>query len=155
MAKCDLNGITLDEVKSNSTNVYAANIVSGEIFKVACRHSKNGNIVLSIEGKALTCKSFNGDTFVVDGCFLYNPPLTKMLVEACDDSNDSIYIIKGVVTKTAPAPSSKPSSDTVLSKEDLMKELTEIKSNFSNLKGQEKVAAFLRMDEIETALKTA
>ena len=154
MAKCNLNGVTLDEVKSNSSNVYAASITSGEIFSVVCRHSKNGNIVLSIEGKALACKGFNGDTFVVDGCFLYNPPLTRALVEACDDSNDSIYIIKGAVTKTAPA-TATTTSDTVVSKTDLQKEREEIQKGYFNLKGAKKEAADARLAAIETQLKTA
>jgi len=117
MAKLNLNGVTLDEVRSNSNSAYAANIVSGEIHTVVCRHSKNGNVLLSIEGKALACKGFDGSTFVADGCILYHPPLTKQIVEACDGSDDGIYIIKGVVTKTAPA--TVTTSDTVKPKADL------------------------------------
>ena len=121
MAKLNLGEVTLDEVRSNANNSYAASISSGEIFKVACRHSKNGNVVLAIEGKDLNCKDFNGSTFIADGCFLYNPPLTKSLVEACDDTDTSIFIIKGAVSKTAPA--SKPTSDIVKSKEEETKEI--------------------------------
>ena len=153
MAKCSLNGITLDEVKSNSTNVYAASIINGEIYSVACRHSKNGNIVLVIEGKALSCKGFNGDTFVVDGCNLYNPPLTKMLVEACDDTDNSIFIVRGAVSKTAPA--SKPSSDKVVSKEELKKEKEEIEGKLEKLTGAEQKTAKSRLAAIEKMLKTA
>ena len=137
MAKLDLNGITLDEVKSNSSNAYAAGIDSGEIQKVVCRHSKKGNVVLSIEGKALYCKAFDGSNFTADGCILYNPPLTRCIVEACDNSENSIFIVKGTVTTTAPATTT---SDTVVSKQDLQKE---------------KEAADARLEAIETALKTA
>ena len=151
MAKIDLNGVTLDEVKSNANSSYAANIISGEIHAVSCRHSKNGNILLVIEGKALTCKSFDGSSFVVDGCILYNPPLTRAIVEACDDSTDSLHIIKGVVSKTAPA----PSSDTVKSKAELEKEKAELQKGYFNLKGEEKEAADARLAAIETQLKTA
>ena len=151
MAKLDLNGVTLDEVKRNSTNAYAASISSGEIYTVVCRHSKNGNVLLAIEGKALNCKDFNNNTFVADGCILYNPPLTKTIVEACDDSTDSLHIIKGVVSKTAPA----PSTDTVVSKEELRKEKDELQKNYFSLKGDEKATADARLAAIETLLKTA
>ncbi|MCC6252294.1 MAG: hypothetical protein IT238_07535 [Bacteroidia bacterium] len=149
MAKIDLNGISVEEINRNSNSSYAASISSGEIFRVVCRHSKNGNVLLAIEGKALTCKDFNNNSFVADGCILYNPPLTKTIVAACDDSNDSIYIIKGVVTKTAPA----PSSDTVLSKEDLMKEKENIQATFFKLAEDEQKAAKSRMETIEKLLK--
>ena len=110
MAKCNLNGITVEEINRNSTKAFAANIVSGEIFQVVCRHSKSGNILLVVEGKALTCKGFDGNTFIADGCILYNPPLTKQIVEACDDSDTVVFIVNGAVSKTAPA-----STDTVVS----------------------------------------
>ena len=150
MAKLDLNGVTLDEVKRNSTNAYAASIISGEIFSVACRHSKNGNVVLRIEGKALNCKGFNGDVFIADGCNLYNPPLTRCIVEACDDSTDSIFVVGGEVTKTAPA---TVTSDNVVPKEELQKEMAEIKAKFFQLTEAEQKAATARMKAIETALK--
>ena len=151
MAKLDLNGITLDEVKSNSNTAYAASISSGEVFSVACRHSKNGNVLLVIEGKSLNCKDFNGNNFVADGCILYNPPLVKMLVEACDDTDNSIFIVRGAVSKTAPKTTT--SSDTVISKQELQKEKEEIQKNFSRLKGEKKVAAEARLEAIEAALK--
>ena len=154
MAILNLGSVTLDEVKNNANSAYAASIISGEIHSVACRHSKNDNVVLAIEGKALSCKGFDGSTFIADGCNLYNPPLTRAIVEACDGSEDSIYIIKGVVTKTAPAPS-KLISDIVQSKEDLMKEKDEIKAKFSHLSEADQKAASERMKAIETALKTA
>ena len=150
MAKLDLNGITLDEVKRNSNSSYAASITSGEVFSVACRHSKNGNVVLVIEGKALKCKSFNGDVFMAEGCFLYNPPLTRAIVEACDDSDASIFIVNGAVSKTAPKTTT---SDAVVSKADLQKEREKIQSNYFNLKGSDKEAADARLAAIETALK--
>ena len=153
MAKCDLNGIEVEEINRNSKNAYAANIVSGEIHSVVCRHSKNGNILLQVEGKALTCKDFGGGTFVSEGCILYNQPLTRCIVEACDDSNDSIYIINGAVSKTAPA--SKPSSDNVVPKTDLLKEKEEIQKNYFSLKGAKKAEADARLAAIETQLKNA
>ena len=153
MAKCNLNGVSLDEVKRSANNAYAAGIDSGEIFSVACRHSKNGNILLAVEGKALTCRDFNGNTFLCDGCILYNPPLTRAIVEACNGDDASIFIVGGEVSKTAPATAT--SSDTVLSKEELQKEAAEIKAKFFNLKGAEKAAAEARLEAIETQLKTA
>ena len=146
MAKLDLNGVTLDEVKSNANSSYAANIISGEIYSVVCRHSKNGNVLLAVEGKALSCKSFDGSSFVADGCILYNPPLTKTIVAACDDSESSLFIVKGAVTTTAPA--SKPSSDTVASKEELQAEKKKLE-----LEG--KKTAKSRIDAIEKTLKNA
>lgn len=121
MATLNLGSVTLDEVKRSANSAYAASIISGEIFSVSCRHSKNGNVVLAIEGKALSCKGFNGDSFVVDGCFLYNPPLTRAIVEACNGDDASIFIVKGAVSTTAPATAT--SSDTVLSKEEETKEI--------------------------------
>ena len=153
MAKLDLNGVTVEEINRNATNAYAASITSGEIQKVVCRHSKNGNVLLAVEGKALTCKDFNNNSFVADGCILYNPPLTKTIVAACDDSDASIFIVKGVVTKTAP--SSKPTSDTVLSKANLEKEAAEIKAKFFSLTPTEQETAKARIEAIEKALKTA
>ena len=152
MARCNLNGITVEEINRNSNNTYAASITSGEIFRVVCRHSKNGNVVLAIEGKALTCKGFNGDTFAADGCFLYNPPLTKQIVEACDNSDASIFIVNGAVSKTAPA--SKPSTDVVLSKEDLMKERDSLQAKFFSLTAAEQEAARAHLAKIEAELKT-
>ena len=105
MAKLDLNGITLDEVKRNSNNSYAASISSGEICRVVCRHSKNNNVLLVVEGKALHCKGFDGGSFTADGCILYNPPLVKAIVEECDNSDAPIFIVNGAVSKTAPATS--------------------------------------------------
>lgn len=153
MAILNLGSVTLDEVKNNANNAYAANIVSGEIHAVVCRHSKNDNVVLAIEGKALSCKSFDGSTFVADGCNLYNPPLTRAIVEACDGSDDSIYIVKGVVTKTAP--SSKLMSDIVASKEELQQELAATKAKFSQLAEADQKSATARMKAIEVALKNA
>ena len=115
MAKVDLNGITVEEINRNSNTAFAANIISGEIFRVTCRHSKNNNVILAVEGFALNCKGFDGSTFVTEGCFLYNPPLVRAIVESCDDSTDSLFIINGAVSKTAPA----ASTDTV---EELKKE---------------------------------
>jgi hypothetical protein len=152
MAILNLNGITLDEVKSSSSNAYAASISSGEIFRVVCRHSKNGNILLVIEGKALNCKGFNGDSFVADGCILYNPPLTKTIVEACDNSDASLFIVNGAVTKTAPATAT---TDIVVSKTDLQKEKDDLQKNYFNLKGEAKAAADARLAAIEVALKSA
>ena len=151
MAKIDLNGISVEEINSNANSSYAAGIDSGEIFRVVCRHSKNNNVLLAIEGKALTCKDFNNNSFVADGCFLYNPPLTKQIVEACDDTDASIFIVKGAVTKTAPA--SKPSSDKVVSKEELKKEMAAIQSGYFGLGGKEKEAADARLAAIEKLLK--
>ena len=105
MAKIELNGITVEEINRNSNTAFASNIVSGEIFKVVCRHSKNGNVLLAVEGKALHCKDFNGGSFTAEGCILYNPPLVRCIVESCDDSTDSLFIINGAVSKTAPAAS--------------------------------------------------
>ncbi len=153
MAKCDLNGITLDEVKRNSSNAYAAGIESGEIFKVVCRHSKNGNVVLAIEGKSLSCKSFDGSNFITEGCILYNPPLTRAIVEACDNSDASIFIVNGAVSTTAPA--SKPTRDIVVSKTTLAQEKEEIQKNYFSLKGKEKAEADARLAAIETQLKNA
>ena len=121
MAKCNLNGVTLDEVRSNASNSYAASIISGEIFSVEGLHSKNGNPMLRVIGKNLACKDFNGNGFAADGCILYNPPMIKAIIEACDDTDATIFIAKGAVSKTAPA--SKPTSDTVLSKEEETKEI--------------------------------
>lgn len=154
MAKVDLNGVSLDEVRSNSSNAYAANIVSGEIYKVVCRHSKNGNVLLAIEGKSLNCKDFNGGNFLSDGCILYNPPLTRCIVEACDDSDSSIFVVNGAVSTTAPK-TTTTSSDTVISKEALSAEKAEIQKNYFGLKGKAKAAADARLEAIETQLKTA
>ena len=111
MAKVELGSVTVEEINRNSTKAFAANVISGEIFRVTCRHSKNGNILLAVEGFALHCKSFDGGSFTAEGCVLYNPPLIKQIVEACDNSEASIFIVNGAVSKTAPA--SKPSTDTV------------------------------------------
>ena len=151
MARIDLNGITVEEINRNASNAFAAGIDSGEIFSVVCRHSKNGNVLLAVEGKALTCKDFNNNSFVADGCFLYNPPLTKQIVEACDDTDASIFIVKGAVSKTAPA--SKPSSDKVVSKEELKKEREEIQKGYFTLKDKAKEEADARLAAIEKLLK--
>ena len=105
MAKVELGSVTVEEINRNSTKAFASNIVSGEIYTVACRHSKNGNVLLAVEGKALHCKSFDGGSFTAEGCILYNPPLVRAIVESCDDSTDSLFIINGAVSKTAPAAS--------------------------------------------------
>jgi hypothetical protein len=152
MAKCNLNGVTVEEINRNSANAYAAGIDSGEIQKVVCRHSKKGNVVLSIEGKALYCKAFDGSNFTADGCILYNPPLIKAIIEACDNSDASIFIVKGAVTTTAPKTTT---SDTVRSKEELQKEKAELEKGYFGLKGEEQKAAKSRIDAIEALLKTA
>ena len=147
MAKVNLNGISIEEINRNSNSSYAASITSGEIFKVTARHSKNGNVLLLVEGKNLNCKDFNGDGFIADGCNLYNPALTKAIVESCDDSDAPVFIVAGTVTKTAPV-----SSDKVESKTDLQKEMDEIKAKFFQLSDAEQKAATARMKAIETAL---
>ena len=151
MAKCNLNGITVEEINRNSTNAYAAGIDSGEIFSVEGCHSKNGNPMLRVIGKNLRLKDFNGSTFIADGCILYNPPLIKAIIDLCDDSENSLYITNGAVSKTAPA----PSSDTVQSKEELRKEKAELEKGYFNLKDEEQKAAKSRIDAIEALLKTA
>lgn len=151
MAKCNLNGVTLDEVKRNSTNAYAAGIDSGEIFSLEGCHSKKGNPMLRVVGKNLRLKDFNGNNFVADGCILYNPPLIKELIDHCDDSEVPIFIVAGVVSKTAPT----TSSDTVLSKEELQKEKEKLQASYFSLKGKEKEAAEARLAAIEGLLTTA
>jgi len=152
MAKCNLNGVTLDEVMSNASNVYAAGISSGEIFSVDGCHSKSGKPMLRITGKNLRLKDFNGNNFKADGCILYNPPLIKEIIDLCDDSTDSIFIINGAVTKTAPATAT---TDKVQPKSELEKEMAEIKAKFFSLTEAEQTAATARMKAIEAALKTA
>ena len=105
MATLYLGSVTVEEINRSANNAYAANIISGEIFRVTGRHSKNNNILLAVEGFALHCKSFDGGSFTAEGCILYNPPLIKAIIEACDDSENSLYIVAGTVTKTAPAAS--------------------------------------------------
>ena len=150
MAILNLNGITVEEINRNSKNSYAANIVSGEIFSVACRHSKNGNILLAIEGKALDCRDFNGNSFAADGCILYNPPLTRWIVAECDNSDASIFVVNGAVSKTAPA--SKPSTDKVVSKEALLDEKQKLQAEFFSLSDADQKAATERLKNIEAAL---
>ena len=151
MAKCDLNGIAIEEINRNSGRAYAASITSGEIFRVTARHSKNGNVLLLVEGKALVCKGFDNNNFVADGCILYNPPMVKMLVAACDNSDASIFIVAGAVSKTAPA--AETTSDKVTSKEELRKEAAEIQNGYFALRGKAKAAADARLAAIENALK--
>ena len=152
MAILNLNGVTLDEIQRNSRNAYAASISSGEIFSVEGCHSKNGNPMLRIAGKYIICKSFDGSTFIADGCILYNPALTRAIVEACDNTAESIYIVGGTVTKTAPA---AETSDTVVSKEALLAEKNELQSKFFSLKDTEQETAKSRIAAIEALLKTA
>ena len=152
MAKCDLNGIAIEEINRNSGRAYAASITSGEIFRVTARHSKNGNVLLLVEGKALVCKGFDNNNFVADGCILYNPPMVKMLVAACDNSDASIFIVAGEVSKTAPA---AETSDKVVSREELKKEMDELQSKYFSLKDEAKAAADARLAAIEKLLKTA
>ena len=151
MAKIDLNGVTLDEVKRNANSSYAASISSGEIHSVACRHSKKGNVILAIEGKALNCQGFDGSIFTADGCILYNPPLMRAIVEACDDSEASLFIVAGAVTTTAPL----TTTDKVVSKEALSAEKADIQKKYFELKGEQKAAADARLAAIETLLKNA
>ena len=151
MAKVNLNGVTIEEINRNATNAYAAGIESGEIYSAEGCHSKNGNPMLKITGRNLRLKGFDGSTFIAEGCILYNPPIIKSIIEACDDSDDSIYIIKGVVSKTAPA--SKPTSDTVLSREELKKEMAAIQAKFFSLTDSEQETAKSRMAAIEAQLK--
>ena len=160
MATLNLGSVTLDEVKRSANSAYAASIISGEIHSVACRHSKNGNVVLVIEGKALSCKGFNGDSFVVDGCFLYNPPLTRAIVEACNGDDASIFIVKGAVSTTAPA---TVTSDTVVPKEELEKaidaELRKLKKDLALEDNDAKISELTaQIDTLNTrkkALKNA
>ena len=150
MAKCNLNGISIDEVNRNAANAYAAGIDSGEIFTVEGCHSKKGNPMLRVIGRALVCRGFDGSTFAADGCILYNPPIIKAIIDLCDNSDASIFIVGGTVTKTAPATAT--TSDTVVSKTDLQKEMDEIKAKFFQLSDAEQKAATARMKAIETAL---
>ena len=107
--------------------------------------------MLRIEGKALTCKSFDGSTFIADGCILYNPPIIKAIIEACDNTAESIFIVAGAVSKTAPA--AETTSDKVTSKEELRKEAAEIQNGYFALRGKAKAAADARLAAIENALK--
>ena len=110
--------------------------------------------------KALISGEFIGLTFdkvktpVLITGVLFNPPLLEKLRMFFEANDCPAYVSqKGEVSATAPT-TATTTSDTVLSKTNLEKELDEIKATFSKLKGKEKTAAFLRMDEIETALKT-
>ena len=103
MAILVLGSVTREEIAGNAGKSYAALIKSGEIFKVTCRHSKSGNILLAVEGKALHCTDFNNNNFEASGCILYNPAQVGCIVEACDDSDTVVFIVNGAVSKTAPA----------------------------------------------------
>lgn len=151
MAKLDLGSVTLDEVKSNANSSYAASISSGEIHSVVCRHSKNGNVLLVIEGKSLNCKGFDGGSFTADGCVLYNPPLVRCIVEACDGDSTPIFIVNGAVSMTAPATAT---TDKVQSREGLQKEKAELQAKYFSLTEAEQETAKSRIAAIEKALKT-
>ena len=122
---------------------------------------KSAHITLTEKGRSraeIDCDGY-GITFdkvktpIIKRAILFNPSLLEKLRLFFEKNDCPAYINeKGEVSATAP--SSKPTSDNVLSKEDLMKELTEIKKNYFDLKGKEKEAADARMDKIETDLKT-
>ena len=144
--------------------VSAANLqndLAGQFLGSVVGRVDSAHITLTEKGrsKASVVGEFIGITFdkiktpVINTGVLFNPSLLEKLRIFFGANDCPAYINeKGEVSKTAPA---TVTTDTVLSKANLEKELKEIKSIFSDLKGQEKAAAFLRMDEIETALKTA
>ena len=109
--------------------------------------------------KALLNGEFVGVTFdkiktpTINTGVLFNPSLLEKLRVFFEANDCPAHVSeKGEVSKTAPA-TSKPTSDTVLSKEQLQKEKETIQSKFFSLKGKEKEAAEARLAAIEVALK--
>ena len=109
--------------------------------------------------KASVVGEFIGVTFdkvktpVITKGMLFNPSLLEKLRIFFEKNDCPAYVSEnGEVSATAPT---TVTSDTVLSKAELEKEMTEIKAKFSQLKGKEREAAKSRIDAIEVALKTA
>ena len=118
----------------------------------------SAHITLTEKGrsKAFLSGEFIGVTFdkiktpVINTGVLFNPSLLEKLRLFFLSHDVPAHINeKGEVSATAPA----PSSDTVLSKEELRKEAAEIQKSYFSLKGKTKEAADARLAAIEVALK--
>ncbi|TXG80488.1 MAG: hypothetical protein E6R13_07905 [Spirochaetes bacterium] len=146
-------GVSAENLRHDLSSQFLGSLV-GRIDSAHISLTDKGRSKASISGEFIGVTFDKMKTPVINAGVLFNPSLLEKLRVFFETNDVPAYVAEnGTVSATAP---SKPtSSDTVLSKEDLQKELTEIKAKFSSLKGQEKATAFLRMDEIETALKTA
>ena len=142
---------------TNLQNDLAGQFLGGLVGRIDSAH-----ITLTDKGrsKASVVGEFIGTTFdkvktpVINTGVLFNPSLLEKLRLFFEKNDCPAYVSeKGEVTTTAP--SSKPTSDTVLSKEELQKEMTTIQAKFFQLSEADQKAATARMKDIETALKTA
>ena len=140
---------------ANLQNDLAGQFLGGLVGRIDSAH-----ITLTDKGrsKASVVGEFIGTTFdkvktpVINAGVLFNPSLLEKLRIFFEKNDVPAYVSNsGEVSATAPA----PSSDTVVSKTDLQKELTEIKNSYFSLKGAEKATADARIEAIEKALKTA
>ena len=121
MATLILGSVTREEIANNAGNSFASLIKSGQIVKVECYHSKNGNPIIQAYGLKMVCTDFNGNDFNAEVVKLYNPAQVKNITDLCDDSTTPIFVVNGKVSKTAPATAN--TSDTVKPKADLLKEI--------------------------------
>ena len=144
------DGVSAENLRQDLAGQFLGNLI-GRIDSAHISLTAKGRSKASITGEFVGVTFDKIKTPVITTGVLFNPSLLEKLRLFFLSHDVPAYVSEGgEVSATATA----TSSDTVLSKANLEKELAEIKSKFSNLKGKEKTAAFLRMDEIETALKT-
>lgn len=144
-------GVSAENLKNDLATQFLGSLV-GRVDSAHIELTAKGRSKASITGEFVGTTFDKVKTPKIEKGVLFNPSLLEKLRVFFTTNDVPAFVSEnGEVSATAPA---TVTTDTVLSKANLEKELTEIKRNFSNLKGKEKAAAFLRMDEIETALKT-
>lgn len=128
--------------------------LTGRIDFVHISLTDKGRSKASIRGEFIGMTFDKVKTPLMTTGILFNPSLLEKLRLFFEKNNTPAYISeKGEVSATAP--SSKPSSDTVVSKEALLAEKTHLQNKFFKLTEAEQAEATERMKAIETALKTA
>lgn len=148
-------GVSAANLQNDLASQFLSNFV-GRIDSAHITLTDKGRSKASISGEGYGITFDKIKTPLITKGVLFNPSLLEKLRLFFLSNDCPAYVSeKGAVSATAPAPSSKPSSDKVVSKEDLMKEKDEIKAKFFSLTPTEQETAKARMNEIETALKTA
>ena len=146
-------GVSASNLQNDLKNQFLGSLV-GRVDTAHITLTDKGRSKASVVGEFVGLTFDKVKTPKINAAVLFNPSLLEKLRIFFEKNDVPAYVSeKGEVSATAPATAT--SSDTVLSKADLEKELTEIKAKFFSLTEADQKAATERMKAIETSLKTA
>lgn len=142
-------GVSAENLRNDLSTQFLGSLV-GRVDSAHITLTEKGRSKASISGEFVGITFDKIKTPVITTGVLFNPSLLEKLRVFFAANDVPAYVSNsGEVSATAPA----PSSDNVVSKTDLQKEMEGIKAKFFSLTEADQKAATARMKAIEVALK--